>query len=162
MCNACQRWTKCELANQLTAYGSRTGVSTQLKGNSATGYHPELVTIIFQFKTFNSKIGIVPSNCGCKYECCTSPGSEMTELDTDGIIIDKEISMYLGENVSCCHFIHLNNHMDCHWIKPGDPGWEASDSLGQRCTSRAHRTVCEDVCSSACTRANDATARPGM
>jgi hypothetical protein len=36
------------------------------------------------------------------------------------------------------------------------------DSLEQRCTSRAHRTVCEDVCSSACTRAYDATARPGM
>jgi hypothetical protein len=34
--------------------------------------------------------------------------------------------------------------------------------LLQRCTSRAHRTVCEDVCSSACTRANDATVRPGM
>jgi hypothetical protein len=34
--------------------------------------------------------------------------------------------------------------------------------LVQRCTSRAHRTVCEDVCSSACTRAKDATARPGM
>jgi hypothetical protein len=38
-------------------------------------------------------------------------------------------------------------------------GWK---TLGQRCTSRAHRTVCEDVCSSVCTRANDATARPGM
>jgi hypothetical protein len=36
------------------------------------------------------------------------------------------------------------------------------EPLRQSCTSRAHRTVCEDVCSSACTRANDATARPGM
>jgi hypothetical protein len=34
--------------------------------------------------------------------------------------------------------------------------------VAQSCTSRAHRTVCEDVCSSACTRACDATARPGM
>jgi hypothetical protein len=34
--------------------------------------------------------------------------------------------------------------------------------LAQSCTSRAHRTVCEDVCSSACTRAYDATAWPGM
>jgi hypothetical protein len=35
-------------------------------------------------------------------------------------------------------------------------------SLNQRCTSRAQRTVCNDVCSSACTRANDATAWSGM
>jgi hypothetical protein len=45
-------------------------------------------------------------------------------------------------------------------IKTNDT--ENNFRLGQRCTSRAHRTVCEDVCSSACTRANDATARPGM
>jgi hypothetical protein len=50
----------------------------------------------------------------------------------------------------------------------GISGVESSGSdtsvfhIHQSCISRAQRTVCDDVCSSACTRANDATARPGM
>jgi hypothetical protein len=45
-----------------------------------------------------------------------------------------------------------------------EENWETGGfyTVEQRCTSRAQRTVCEDVCSSACTRASDATARPGM
>jgi hypothetical protein len=61
----------------------------------------------------------------------------------------------------------LNERMEIV-VLSGRQGWcmllksEIFVTLGQSCTSRAHRTVCEDVCSSACTRAYDATARPGM
>jgi hypothetical protein len=43
---------------------------------------------------------------------------------------------------------HCDRLRDYCWIK-----LDTSHSLEQRFTSRAHRTVCEDVCSSACTRA---------